>query len=237
VDELLDRGIAVISAVNLQHIAEKQDEVERITGKRAANSIPQAFLAEADEIEVVDAPPDALIGRPGDTSISDARRLAELREIALLLAADVVEDQLQDYLESHGVTARWGAQERILVCLTPRSSARIMLESGHRNALRFHGALLAAYVESGSLGEEDRRLLESNLGLARELGAEVHCLHGEDFVEAILDFAREERVTQLFLGHTGADRRLRLWERNPLERLIEAADGFDVRLFPHEENS
>jgi two-component system sensor histidine kinase KdpD len=111
-----------------------------------------------------------------------------------------------------------------------------MLESGHRNALRFHGALLAAYVEYGSLSEEDRRLLESNLRLAHELGAEVHCLHGEDFVETILDFARDERVTQLFLGHTG-DRRLQLWERNPLERLIEAADGFDVRLFPHEEKS
>ena len=90
VDELLDRGVAVITAVNLQHIAEKQDAVERITGKRAANSVPEAFLAEADEIEVVDAPPDALIGRPGDSSISDARRLAELREMALLLAADVV---------------------------------------------------------------------------------------------------------------------------------------------------
>jgi len=235
VDELLDRGIAVITAVNLQHIAEKQDEVERITGKRAANSVPEAFLAGADEIEVVDAPPDALMGRPGDSSITDARRLAELREMALLLAADVVEEQLQDYLESHGVAARWGAQERILVCLTPRSSARPMLESGYRNALRFHGALLAAYVEQASLGEADRRSLESNLELARELGAEVHCLHGDDFVTAILEFALEQRVTQLFLGHTGRDRRLWRLGRDPIERLIDAAESFDVRLFPHRE--
>lgn len=233
VDELLDRGIAVITAVNLQHIAEKQEEVERITAKRAANSIPQAFLAEADEIEVVDAPPDALIGRPGDSSISDARRLAELREMALLLAADVVEDQLQDYLESHGVTARWGAQERILVCLTPRSSARVMLESGHRNALRFHGALLAAYVAQTHVEEQDRLLLQSNLALAAHLGAEVHCLSGDDFVETIIEFACEQRVTQLFLGHTGVDRRFWLWGRNPIERLIDAAEDFDVRLFPH----
>jgi two-component system, OmpR family, sensor histidine kinase KdpD len=237
VDELLDRGIAVITAVNLQHIAEKQDEVERITGKRAANSVPEAFLAGAEEIEVVDAPPDALIGRPGDSSISDARRLAELRELALLLAADVVEDQLQDYLESHGVTARWGAQERILVCLTPRSSARPMLESGYRNATRFHGALLAAYVEQSSLTANDRASLESHLEMARKMGAEVHCLHGDDFVATLLDFAREQRVTQLFLGHTGSDRRLWWWGRNPVERLIDAAEDFDVRLFPHREDA
>ena len=234
VEEILDRGITVITAVNLQHIAEKQDEVERITGKRAANSVPQSFLATANEIEVVDAPPDALIGRPGDSSISDARRLAELRELALLLAADVVEDQLQEYLESHGVTARSGAQERILVCLTPRSSARIMLESGHRNALRFHGALLAAYVQQSKLSPQDRRLLASNLALARDLGAEVHRLHGDDFVDAILDFATEERVTQLFLGHPGRTRRW--WPgRNAVERLIDQAASFDVRLFPHRE--
>ena len=237
VDELLDRGIAVITAVNLQHIAEKQDEVERITGKRAANSVPEAFLAGADEIEVVDAPPDALIGRPGDSSISDARRLAELREMALLLAADVVEEQLQDYLESHGVTARWGAQERILVCLTPRSSARLMLESGHRNALRFHGALLAAYVEQTCLSEADRNALRSHLELAGRLGAEVHCLHGDDFVETILEFARDQRITQLFLGHTGRDRHIWWRGRDPIERLIDAAEDFDLRLFPHREDA
>jgi two-component system sensor histidine kinase KdpD len=237
VDELLDRGIAVITAVNLQHIAEKQDEVERITGKRAADSIPEAFLAGADEIEVVDAPPGTLIGRPGDTSISDARRLAELRELALLLAADVVEQQLQEYLEAHGVTMRWGAQERILVCLTPRSSARVMLESGQRNALRFHGALLAAYVEQSNLSEEDKASLDAHLELAHAMGAVVHCIHGGDFVDAILALAREQRVTQLFLGHTGTARPLRGWVRNPIERLIEAADTFDVRLFPNREGA
>jgi two-component system sensor histidine kinase KdpD len=237
VDELLDRGIAVITAVNLQHIAEKQDAVERITGKRAANSVPEAFLATADEIEVVDAPPDALIGRPGDSSISDARRLAELREMALLLAADVVEQQLQEYLESHGVTARWGAQERILVCLTARSSAKRMLESGYRNATRFHGALLAAYVEQPGLNAEDRASLNEHLDLARKLGAEVHCLHGDDFVDTILDFACTQRVTQLFLGHTGTNSRWRWWAPSSIDRLVEAAETFDIRLFPHTEGA
>lgn len=234
VEELLDRGISVITAVNVQYVREKQDQVQRITGKRAADSVPEAFLAEADEIEIVDAPPEALIVRGNDGSMPDPRRLAELRELALLLAADVVDHQLQEYLDSHNIAARWGAQERILVCLTPRSSAADMLRSGHRNAMRFHGALLVAYVKQGNLRQEDQARLESHLEVARELGADVHCLKGDDFVESILDFAREQRITQVFLGHSGRETRFPL-TRNPVDRLIDAAEDFDIRLFPHRE--
>ena len=235
VRELLDRGISVITAINLQHIREQQDAVERITGKRAANSIPAEFLHDADEIEVIDAPPDALLDRTGAKSIPGSRSLAELRELALLLAADVVDRQLQEYLDAHGVAARWGAQERILVCLTPRSNASEMLRSGQRNRLRFHGALLVAYVQQTDLRPQDRRQLETHLALAREFDAEVHCLQGIDFVTAILDFAHEQRITQLFLGHTG--RTGRTWlARSPMDRLIDGAEGFDVRLFPHEDS-
>jgi two-component system sensor histidine kinase KdpD len=108
-----------------------------------------------------------------------------------------------------------------------------MLRSGQRNKLRFHGALLAAYVEQPDLRPQDRELLEKNLALAREMGAEVHSLKGGDFVDAILEFAREQRITQLFLGHTGRPGRAWL-ARSPIDRLIDGAEGFDVRLFPHE---
>src|SRR5450631_3463011 len=220
VEEILHQGISVITAVNVQYIREQQAAVERFTGKRATSGIPEKFLHEADDIEVVDAPPDVAVGDP--------RVLAELRELALLLAADVVERQLQEYLDSHGVTASWGAQERILVGLTPRSNARAMLESGQRNARRFHGALLVAYVEQSALDDADRVRLDGYLTLAREMGAEVHCMHGGDFADTLLEFAREQRITQLFLGHSQRD-------RSPVEKLIDAAEDFDVRLFPHTE--
>jgi two-component system sensor histidine kinase KdpD len=220
VESILNQGIAVITAVNVQHIREQQSAVEAITGKRAVRSIPQIFLREADEIEVVDAPPDLSMG--------DARSLAELRELALLLAADVVDFQLQEYLDEHGVFAHWGTQERILVCLTPRSNAVEMLESGQRNARRFHGALLVAYVGQPNLNPADQARLEANLKLAAELGAEVHRLPPGDFVGTLLAFAAEHRITQLFLGHSQKD-------RSPVERLIDLAEDFDVRLFPHEE--
>jgi len=145
----------------------------------------------------------------------------------------VVDRQLQEYLDAHGVAARWGAQERILVCLTARSNAAEMLRSGQRNKLRFHGALLAAYVEQPDLRPQDRELLDKHLALAREMGAEVHCLKGLNFVNAILEFAHEQRITQLFLGHTRRPGRAWL-ARSPIDRLIDGAEGFDVRLFPHE---
>jgi two-component system sensor histidine kinase KdpD len=93
---------------------------------------------------------------------------------------------------------------------------------------------MAAYVEHARLDAADRQRLDSNLDLARRLGAEVHCLRNDDFVGAILDFAREHRVTQMFLGHSGRERRW--WEaRSAVDQLIDAAEDFDVRLFPHRE--
>ena len=97
---------------------------------------------------------------------------------------------------------------------------------------RFHGALLAAYVEQASIGQEDWQQLEGHLKLARELGAEVHCLKHGDFVEAILTFAREQRVTQLFVGHSMRDQGRWLW-RGPIDRLIDGAGDLRMRLFPH----
>ena len=234
VEDLLGRGIGVITAVNVQHIRERQDDVARVTGKRAAYSVPEAFLNEADDIEVVDAPPEALLGRGDQTGLPDARQLGELRELALVLAANVVDRQLQAYLSSHGIAAMWGVQERILVCLTPRSNAAAMLRSGRRNARRFHGALLAAYFEQAGLSPEDRLKLEANLALAREMEAEVHCLKGRDLVDAVLAFAREQHVTQVFLGHTQRDQS-RWWRHSPIDKLIEEAADFDLRLFPHAE--
>src|ERR1700688_450898 len=96
-------------------------------------------------------PAEDLAQHGGGSSNLKPAQLSELRELALLLAAQVVEEQLQRYMESHGILQSWGTQERILVCITPRSSAREMVESGARAAQRFHGQLLAVYVKQGEL--------------------------------------------------------------------------------------
>jgi two-component system sensor histidine kinase KdpD len=107
-----------------------------------------------------------------------------------------------------------------------------MLESGARATERFHGHLFALSVRQSELSREAEEALENNLEYARKLGAEVHILEAKDPIDAILDFAREQRITQVFIGHTQRAA-WKFWDRNPVDRLIQAAEGMDVRLFPH----
>jgi len=233
VEELLRNGITVVTAINLQHITEQQDEIEKITGKRAVQTVPESFIRTADEIEVVDLSPEELQKRDASGVGLDSRRLNELRELALLLAAEVVENQLQTYLHSHGIAPIVGSQERILVCITPRSNARAMLESGRRNADRFHCDLLALYVEQKGLSDSERDTLAAYIHLARTLGAEIHRLDVQDSVSAIVEFARAHGVTQLFVGHSIPIGWRAVLSRSALDRLINAAHWMDVRIFPH----
>ncbi len=215
--QLLDAGITVIASINIQFIAELHDQVEKITGKHVIHAVPQSFLYGADEIVVVDAP---------------ARDLPELREIALLFAADVVDRQLESYLKQNGIAASFGTQERILVCITPRSSAETMIQSGRRNAERFHGELIAAHVRQARMSDESRTALNRNLEMARQAGAEVQILEGEDPIEAILEFAHERGITQIFVGHGLESKWWHRWTGGPVGRLIRGAQGIDVRVFP-----
>ncbi len=119
------------------------------------------------------------------------------------------------------------------MCVTPRSDAGAMLRSGRRNADRFHGDLLVCHVRQSNLGCKDQEILDTNLTLARELEADVHVLEGSDPVPAIMRFAREQRVTQIFVGHSAPDRWKEMWARSPVDRLIQAARDIDIRIFPH----
>ncbi len=225
VDDLLAAGLSVITSVNLEYIAEQQPFVESVVGRVRPQAVPQEFISRADEVVVVDAPPDAAAG-------SQARQLSALRQRALLLTADVVDRQLEEYLRLHGIHSSWGTQERILVCMTPRANAARMLASGRRNADRFHGELFAIYVVQEKLTDEDHMANERNATLARAQQAHLDVLEGDDAVETILDYARQHGITQIFVGHNLR----RTWRARltgtPLERLIRDAEGIDVRVFP-----
>ena len=233
VETIRAHGVNVVGAVNLQHICEQQDAVERITGRRSVHSVPQSFIQSADEIVIVDVPAEQLT-QLGGTSRLNPDQLSELRELALLLAAQVVEQQLQHYMDSHGILQSWGTQERILVCITPRSNARGMLQSGARAAQRFHGQLLAVYVRQRDLTRAAEEAVEENLEFARKLGAEVHIVEGDgkDPIAEIMSFAREQRVTQVFIGHTQQSS-WKFWSQNPVDKLIREAEGMDVRIIPN----
>jgi two-component system sensor histidine kinase KdpD len=231
VAQLLKAGISVITSVNLQHIEEKRERVQTITGKSVSETVPLSFLQTADEIVVVDAPAQACLG--GATAKLTQHQLSELREIALLLAADVVDKQLERYMARHGIEQLWGTQERIAVWLSPGADAKRMLESGVRNRDRFHGELITVHMNRPEWSPEQRQAVENGVTQARAREAEIVELDGEDAVDTILNFARQRGITQIYVGQRSRDS---WWERcfgNDLDRLIRAAEGIDVRVFPH----
>jgi len=238
VEQLLAAGISVITSLNLQHIEEKRAQVETITGKHVAETVPISFIQTADEIVIVDAAPETCMKVSGDgNSTKPAKmsqmQLSELREVALLMTADVVDKQLERYLACHGIEQTWGTQERIMVCLSPVSNFERMLETGIRNRDRFHGELIAAHMNRPDWSPDQRHRVEAAVGLAKGSGAEIVALDGEDAVDTILHFARHRGITQIYVGHK---RRESLWERafgSDLDRLIRSAEGIDVRVFPH----
>jgi two-component system sensor histidine kinase KdpD len=225
VEELLEAGISVLTTINLAYIDDQQDFVRSVLGKTNTQTVPHEFINRADEIVIVDAPPEG----------EDAARRTQhsmLRQRALLLTADVVDYQLEEYLRLHGIQSSWGTQERILVCMTPRANAAKMLASGRRNADRFHGELFAIYVKQQNLTPEDHTALERNVTLAKAQQAEIDILEGDEPVATILNYAQRHGITQIFVGHNlNQTWRARL-RGSPLDRLIRDAEGFDIRVFP-----
>lgn len=235
VDELLAAGISILASINLQYIDEFCERVEEITGKHVDELVPLSFLRSADEIEVVDAPPEMSMLRQGDTPIQPGRLqqgLAELREMALLLTADIVDHQLEAYLRRHGIEQLWGTQERVLVCVKAGVDGRRTIESGRRNADRFQGELFVIHVRQNEPSLKEKSVLEENLQYARTLNARVEILDKSEWVEAVLQFARNHRITQIFIQHSRKESWLERLFGSGVDRLIESAEGIDIRVFP-----
>jgi two-component system, OmpR family, sensor histidine kinase KdpD len=235
VQDLVKSGIKVIGSINIQYIDELRLQVEAITGKHVTQSVPVSFIKSADEIEIVDAPPELPLERTPEEQVGAeirAQRLSKLRELALVLAAEVVECQLADYLKRHGIQQHFATQERILVCMTPRANIQEMLQTAQIIAARFHAETVAAYVEQPELSAADQRALEAKLAAFRSAGIPIQILEGIDPVETLLDFARSRSITQLFIGHT---QQSNLWSRilgDPVDKIIRRSQGMDVRIFP-----
>src|SRR5215510_9772214 len=233
--ELVREGIKVIASINIQYVTELRNEVEAVTGKKVTQTVPISFIKSADEIEIVDAP---AVESPGLSTAEQAdgekrrQQLLQLREMTLILAADVVDHQLGNYLASYGIKQHFGTLERILVCVTPHTETEEMIETGQMVAQRFHGELFVAYFNEPDLSEVDRALLDQKLAFAASSGAQTKVLEGAEATQAILEFARSRGITQLFLGHS---RHAGLWSKlrgNRMNTLIQNSHGIDVRIFP-----
>jgi two-component system sensor histidine kinase KdpD len=240
VQELLSHGISVLSSVNLLFVEEYREKVRSITGKNTLETIPKSFLLAADEIVIVDVPTDLCLWRQGEkltpTGISNLqeRQLSDLRELALLLTAEVVDAQLESYVHTHGIEPVFGAHERFLICMTPHSDAVTMIEKGERNKERFQGELYAVYVCESGQSIREEALIRTYIGLAEKAGATAEVLEGDDPISAIIKFAHDKRITQIFIGHSGHNTWRKKIFGDPVRRLIREAEGIDVRVFPRQ---
>ncbi|GAA2226962.1 DUF4118 domain-containing protein [Herbiconiux moechotypicola] len=215
VDTLLDAGIDVITTVNIQHIESLNDVVEQITGAPQRETVPDAVLRAADQIEVVDLAPQALRDRLAEGVVYPAARidaalsnyfrlgnLTALRELALLWLADEVDSALQKYRAEHGIGEKWEARERVVVALTGGPEGETLIRRGARIAARSAGGRLAAVhvVSQDGLRGPDPRALAAQRTLVESLGGTYHQIVGDDIPEALVQFARSANATQLVIG-------------------------------------
>lgn len=215
VKELLDHGIDVISTVNIQHIESLNDVVREITGVPQRETIPDAVLRGADQIEVVDIAPQALRDRLAGGRVYPAERidaalsnyfrlgnLTALRELALLWLADEVDTALKRYRTEHGISSKWEARERVIVTLTGGTEGETLLRRGARIAARSAGGeLFAVHITSqDGLRAADPEALTHQRRLVEELGGTYHQVVGDDVPKALVDFARASNATQLVIG-------------------------------------
>lgn len=249
VEVLLEAGIAVITTVNVQHLDSLNDVTEAITGVRQRETVPDAVVRSADQIELVDMSPQALrrrmahgnIYRPEkvDAALSNYFRegnLTALRELALLWLADQVEEGLDRYRAQHDIDSTWAARERIVVAVSggPESST-LMRRAARISARRSGGEWQALYVtrHDGLSGIAPERLSELR-SKAEELGGTLHTVVGDDAAESVLTFARAENATQIILG-ASRRRRLSLMVRPGVgEQVIAAAREIDVHIVNHD---
>ena len=215
VEELLRAGIDVISTVNIQHLESLNDVVEKITGVPQRETVPDAVVRGADQVEMVDMTPEALRRRMAhgniyaadkiDAALSNyfrAGNLTALRELALLWLADKVDEGLQRYRAAHHISDTWEARERVVVALTGGPEGETLIRRAARIAARSSGGdLLAVHVtRSDALAGADPAALAAQRRLVESLGGSYHQVVGDDIPQALLTFARAENATQLVLG-------------------------------------
>ena len=251
VEDLLDAGIDVISTVNVQHLESLNNVVEKITGVPQRETVPDAIVRAANQVEMVDMTPEALRRRMAhgniyppekiDAALTNYFRsgnLSALRELALLWLADKVDEGLQRYRIEHKITSAWEARERVVVALTGGPEGKTLIRRAARIAARSAGGdLLAVHVtKSDGLTGADPARLASQRRLVESVGGSYHQVVGDNITEALLTFARAENATQLVLG---ASRRS--WLSAMLtgpgigSRTIRGSGDIDVHIVTHAE--
>lgn len=243
--EILGAGIDVVSTVNIQHLESIADTVEDITGSKVRERVPDWVLRKADQIELVDASPEALRRRMLHGNIYPAEKvpqalthffqtdnLTALRELALRFLADEVDDALLRRLAGDRADQVWETAERIMVAVTAASGTDALLRRAARIAARVKGDLTVVHVATGETRTGDRERLEALRQLSADLGATWDEIRHDVPAQALADYARQHQITQLVIGSTLRSRWQRWTSGSVITKVLQAAgeNGIDVHV-------
>ncbi|WP_228002867.1 sensor histidine kinase [Nocardia australiensis] len=244
VEVLLEAGIDVVSTVNVQHLESLNDVVEQITGIVQRETVPDAVVRSADQVELVDITPEALRRRLSHGNVYAADKvdaalrnyfrpgnLTALRELALLWLADQVDAALAKYRADHKITELWEARERVVVAVTGGAESETVVRRASRIATKSSAELVVVHVVRGDglAGVSTARLTR-----LRELAAS-HTVTGDDVPTALLEFAREVNATQLVLGTSRRSRWARMLDEGIGSTVVQRSEKIDVHMVTHEQ--
>jgi len=247
--EILEAGIGVMTAVNIQHLETLNDIINRMTGVRVRETVPDTFLDRADEVINVDVTVDELqtrlkqgkIYRPEKveqalTHFFREGNLSTLRELALRTVADEVGDKAASYREREGLEPGL-MPERVMVCMSAAASAPRALRTGARIAGRLGSRWYAVYVETpaeapGRITSKDKVQLAANIALAEQLGGTVVRVKADRPADGLIAFAQREGITHVIFGQTARSRWEILMKGSTLDRFLEEVRDAAVQVVP-----
>ena len=247
--DILDAGIGVMTAVNIQHLETLNDAVGRVTGVRVRETVPDTFLDRADEVVNVDVTVEELRSRLRQGKVYAADKveqalsnffretnLATLRELALRAVADEVGDKAASRRQKEGLEPAL-IPERVMVCMSSNADAPRVLRTGARIAGRLGGRWYAVYVETpreapGQIKAHDREALQKNIELAEQLGATVVRVRADRPADGLVEFAKREGITHVVFGQSARSRWEILFKGSTLNRFLEEVRDATIQVVP-----
>ena len=246
--ELLAAKIDVLSTMNIQHVESLAPLVQSITGIPVRETVPDWVLKRAGEVVMVDLTPEALQNRmrrgdiyPVETieralgNFFRPGNLIALRELALRQVAEEVDRELGSYLTTKQVSRNWGVRERIAVSISPHPNSQYLIARGARIARAVGGELYVVYVETSTdTSDEKQHGLAANIRFAEELEAKVEHLHGDRVSDAVAEFVKERRITQVVFGHSATRGLRRYLYLSALNRFLRRSPAVDLHIVTQE---
>ncbi|MFN8672837.1 MAG: sensor histidine kinase KdpD [Candidatus Sericytochromatia bacterium] len=244
--ELLDNGINVFTTLNVQHLESRTDTVSKITGIIIHETVPDSVLDRADEIEIIDLSPEDLLKRLSEGKIYKLEKsesaiqnffrkgnLTALREMALRLTAERVDQDLRDYKQIKKIAGTWKSGNRLMVAISSSPYSAQLIRGARRISYTLEAKWIAVYVDTGkNLSEKNQLQLTKNIKLAQKLGAEIIITSGNELVETLLNVANQENITQIVLGKSGTT----MGSKNIINRLIAESGDIDIYVVGGEYN-